>query len=172
VCAIAALALDGLGYAHGLGFVHRDVKPANLLAGPPGESPRAKVGDFGLAKSFQNAGFSGMTLSGQAMGTLAFMAPEQITRCRDAKPAADLYAVGATVYYLLAGRYPLDPRAGRDPVRALLEDDPPPLAGVCPWITPGLAGVVHRALRKDPADRFPDAAAMREALAPFLPPAG
>jgi serine/threonine-protein kinase len=172
VCAVAALALDGLGYAHALGYVHRDVKPANLLAGPPGEPPRVKVGDFGLAKSFQNAGFSGMTLSGQTVGTLAFMAPEQFTHCRDAKPAADLYAVGVTIYYLLAGRYPLDRRAGRDPVRAVLEDDPLPLTGVCPWVAPGLAAVVHRALRKDPADRFPDAAAMRAALAPFLPPAG
>lgn len=169
VCGVLCRALDGLAYAHARGFVHRDFKPANLLVGA-GDRPVVKVSDFGLAKSFQNAGFSGMTLSGQAMGTLAYMAPEQLTHCRDAKPAADVYAVGATIYALLAGRPPLDVRPGRDPVRVLLEDPPPLLAAACPWVPQALATVVHRALRKAPADRFPDAAAMRAAVAPFAAP--
>jgi serine/threonine-protein kinase len=167
VCTVAAQALDGLTYAHAQGFVHRDFKPANLLVAGDVRTPRVKVSDFGLAKSFQNAGFSGMTMSGHVMGTLAFMAPEQLTHCRDVKPPADLYSVGASTYSLLAGKYPLDVRPGRDPVRTLLEDEPTPLRSVCEAVPVELARVVHRALQKNPADRFPDAAAMRAALRPF-----
>lgn len=163
-CRVASLALDGLAYAHGQGFVHRDFKPSNVLVSGSDDALRVKIGDFGLAKSFQNAGFSGMTMSGQVMGTLAFMAPEQLTHCRDAKPTADLYAVGATLYALLAGCFPLEVRKGRDAVRTLLEDEPKPIRERVPQVPPGLADAIHRALRKNPADRFADAAAMRVAL--------
>jgi eukaryotic-like serine/threonine-protein kinase len=168
VCEIAARVLDALEYAHDCGIVHRDLKPANILMGSAGGKHVVKLSDFGLAKNFQNAGFSGMTMSRQMRGTFAFMAPEQLIRCRDARPPADLYALGATMYYLLAGRHPLTFGAGRDPVLVVLEDEPPPLARVCPGLPRGLEGVVHRALRKDPARRYADAPALRTALEPFL----
>jgi serine/threonine-protein kinase len=133
-----------------------------------GSVPGVKVSDFGLAKSFQDAGLSGMTLSGQVRGTLAFMAPEQLTHCRDVRPPADIYAAGASLYALLSGRPPLVARSGRDIIRVVLEDEPRRLDQVCPELPPALVKVVHRALEKNPARRFKDAAAMRQALGPFL----
>src|SRR5262249_5123877 len=102
VCAIICQALEGLQYAHARSFVHRDVKPANLLFSRTGTQLRTWLADFGLAKSFENAGLSRLTRQGDVHGALAFMAPEQILDCGNATPAADLYSVGATLYYLLA----------------------------------------------------------------------
>jgi serine/threonine-protein kinase len=167
-CRVIARALDGLAHAHGKGIVYRDFKPANLLVTASPVMPEVKVSDFGIAKSFQDAGFSGMTLSGETHGTLSFMAPEQLTHCRMVRPAADLYSVGASLYYLLAGRPPLNLRAGREPICVILDEEPLPLDQARPGLPSGLAGVVHRALAKDPAQRFPDAATMRTALQPFF----
>jgi serine/threonine protein kinase len=167
-CEVIAQALDGLAYAHDAGIVHRDFKPSNLLVEMSGSVPRVKVSDFGLAKSFEDAGLSGMTLSGQVRGTLAFMAPEQLTHCRDARPPADIYAAGASLYALLSGRPPLAARSGRDIIRVVLEDEPRRLDQVCPELPAELVKVVHKALEKNPAKRFKDAAAMRRALEPFL----
>ena len=93
-----------LSYAHALGFVHRDIKPANILMTKQGGKARAKLADFGLAKIYQESSLSGLSLTGQMGGTLDYMPPEQITHFREAKPPADLYAVGATLYTLLTGR--------------------------------------------------------------------
>jgi serine/threonine-protein kinase len=166
-CGIACQALEALDYAHGLGFVHRDVKPGNLLLSRRGRKLRVKLADFGLAKNYQNAGFSGLTGVGDACGTPAFMAPEQLLDCRSAQPAADVYGAGATLYALLTGQFPHDYSTSRDPYAVILEEPPVPLRGRCPEAPEGLEAVVGRALAREPADRFASAADMRKALLPY-----
>jgi serine/threonine-protein kinase len=166
-CGLVCQALEGLEHAHSLGFVHRDVKPSNLLVSRQGSKVWAKVADFGLAKSFEQAGFSGLTRSDQVVGTLAFMAPEQALAARYARPSVDIYASGATLYYLLSGRVPHEFVRGRDPLVAIREDEPVPLECRCDDLPAGLAEVVHRALAKEPPGRFPTAKALHRALRPF-----
>jgi serine/threonine-protein kinase len=168
LCRLACQVLDGLGYAHAAGFVHRDLKPSNLLIQRQGDALAAKISDFGLAKDFQNAGFSGMTCAGQALGTVAYMAPEQVLDARSARPPADIYSLGATLYSWLTRRPAFDFGGRKDKLAVILEDEPVPLTQVCPWVPAGLAAVVHRALRREPEQRFPDAEAMRQALQPFV----
>jgi serine/threonine-protein kinase len=166
--AILCPALEGLHHAHGLGFVHRDVKPGNLLVSGRAEDPQVKVADFGLAKSYEGAGLSGMTHEGQGLGTVVYMAPEQVISARDARPAVDVYSAGATLYHLLSGAYPYDFPAGRDPLLVVLEAPVVPLTRRCGWVPPALGEIVQRALAREPADRFPSAEALRQALLPFV----
>jgi serine/threonine protein kinase len=163
--------LRGLSFAHALGFVHRDIKPANLLTTKRDGKSRALLADFGLAKIYQESSLSGMSVTGQMGGTLAYMPPEQITHFREAKPPADIYAIGATLYTLLTGRKIFDfkGRAEQQITRILFED-PDPIRSHRPEVPDGLAEIIHRSLAKAPADRFPDARAMKDALAPFAKP--
>jgi serine/threonine-protein kinase len=166
-CGLLCQALEGLGYAHSLGFVHRDVKPSNLLVSREGSQVCAKVSDFGLAKSFEQAGFSGLTHDDQVVGSIAFMAPEQTLAARYARPSVDIYASGATLYYLLSGQVPHEFGAGCDHLVVIREDEPVPLERRCTDVPWGLAEVVHRALAKEPPNRFATAKALHRALRPF-----
>jgi hypothetical protein len=174
--------LSGLEWAHEQGFIHRDVKPANILldrAGPEGAI--AKLSDFGLAKSFVEAGASCMTRRGETGGTLLYMAPEQILNYRYAKPPADVYSVGVTLYYLLTGRLPfhfpspLDRIRGgfagrkfKDEVRIVIEDDPIPIRDQGD-VPKELAAVVDRSVRKKEKERFGSAGEMMSALEGAVP---
>lgn len=157
--------LDALGHAHEGGFVHRDVKPANLLVveGPSGDA--VKVADFGLARAYESSGLSGLTTDGASGGTPAFMPPEQVTDFKRVRPAADQYAAAATLYYLLTGRPVYEPGASaRETLGLILSTDPIPLRpGAAPLPEP-FGSVIRRALARDPAARFPDTHAMRRAL--------
>jgi serine/threonine protein kinase len=160
--------LNALSYAHGLGFVHRDIKPANLLITRKEGKNQAKLADFGLAKIYQESSLSGMSVTGQMGGTLAFMPPEQITHFRDAKPTADIYALGATLYNLLTDKTTFDFKGrAEQQVARILFDAPTPIQTYRPEIPGALAEIIHRSLAKAPADRFPDAQSMKEALSPF-----
>jgi serine/threonine-protein kinase len=165
--AIACQLLDALEYAHARKFVHRDIKPANLLLMRIENRDVVKLADFGLARIYQASRLSGLTMTGESSGTPAFMAPEQITHYRDAMPATDLYAVGATLYNLLTDRYIYD-FPGRLELKLLkiLQDDPVPIQARRAEIPKDLAAVIHRALAREPGDRFADARAMRAALRP------
>jgi serine/threonine-protein kinase len=167
VCGLICQALEGLSYAHLRGFVHRDIKPSNILISEADGKLQAHLADFGLAKNYQNAGFSGITHKGQVVGTTAFLPPEQIFGGAAARPSGDIYAVGATLYFFLANRLPYDFHPGKDQLAVILEDDPVPLTQACPAVPGPLAEVVHQVLAKDPDNRFASADALRQALLPF-----
>lgn len=145
VVALAADVFDALAFAHGQGVVHRDVKPANvLLAGPEGDIWRAKLADFGLAKSFRDIGGSVLTKPGEVGGSAAFLAPEQLLGFRDVGPHADVYSAAAMLYFLLTREVPVVLRVpaseATDPMLCLatLADERVPIqqrrADVHPWL--------------------------------------
>ncbi len=156
--------LDGLDYAHRQGFVHRDVKPANILVGVDSGRMMAKLTDFGLAKRYRDAG-DPITRGHISFGTPDYMPPEQITNFKDIGPRSDVYATGATLYHLLSGVTLYEGAAGADPIRTLLENDPQPLTERAPWLPPAVAEVVDRAIERAPDDRWNSAGAFRDALA-------
>jgi len=167
VCAIACEVLDALEYAHGRELVHRDIKPANVLLSKQGTKLKVKLADFGLAKSYINAGFSEITRDGDICGSLAFMAPEQLINSRQARPACDLYSLGATMYRYLSGSNLFDFTKSRCKFLTVLEDAPAPLLKTCPDLPEPLCEIVHQALAKKPEDRFASAAEMRGAIEKF-----
>jgi serine/threonine-protein kinase len=165
-------ALDGLGYAHERGFVHRDVKPSNLLIAPDGGREVVRLADFGLARLYQASELSGLTMAGDVGGTPAYMPPEQVTAYRDACPASDQYSAAATLYTLLTGAFVHDFR-GPELARkflAILHEDAVPIRQRRADLPEGLAQAIHRALQRDPGKRWPDVHAFAEAIAPFSVP--
>jgi serine/threonine-protein kinase len=160
--------LLALEYAHGQGFIHRDIKPANVLLTNVGGSEMVKLADFGLARHYQDSKLSGLTLTGAVGGTIAFMAPEQITHFRQAQPPADQYSAAATLYNLLTGCYVYDfPPRHQERLPLILGKPPVAIRRRRPELPDGLALVIHRALARDPAKRFADVKEMRLALLPF-----
>jgi eukaryotic-like serine/threonine-protein kinase len=165
---IVCQVLKGLGYAHAEGFVHRDIKPANILVAEGGDKKVAKLADFGLARVYQESRLSGLTMQGEFGGTLYFMPPEQITHFRRVKPAADQYSAAATLYNLLTGRFLFDFDQDLSASLSLIQHaEPTPIRQHRPELPQELAAVIHRALAKDPAARFPDVLAFRAALKTF-----
>ena len=166
-CGVICQVLDALEYAHTRSFVHRDIKPSNVLVRREGRRLVAKLSDFGLAKRYADAGLSQLTRDGDVLGSLAYMSPEQFIDSRHAKPPCDIYSTGATLYRLLTGHDPFVFAKGKCKFRAILEDEPIPLRKSFPQVPASLADIVHRALAKDPSDRFTSAAEMRHQLLPF-----
>jgi serine/threonine-protein kinase len=124
--------------------------------------------DFGLARVYQASRISGLTIMNEMAGTPAFMAPEQITDFREARPATDLYSVGATLYNLLTDRYLFDfPNRLDQRLLMILQSDPVPIRARRPEIPLGLATAIHRSLAKEPEGRFASAGAMRNVVSEF-----
>ena len=161
---IMAEALAGLACAHAAGFVHRDLKPSNILLGGSVAERIAKIGDFGLAKSFEKAGLSGMTQVGRCRGSLNFMSREQVTNYKFVKPVSDVFAMGATLYYLLTGKPVYDLQGAKEPFSVILEGGIVPVEQRLPEIPRGLAKVVGQSIAVDAKNRYQTAAEMREAL--------
>jgi serine/threonine-protein kinase len=156
-----------LAYAHAQGVVHRDIKPENVLL----TGGAAVVTDFGIAKALTAAG-SGATLTqvGMAVGTPAYMAPEQAAGQADVDHRADLYAWGLLAWEALAGRHPFaDRTSALALIGAHLTQVPAPLATVRGDVPPGLATLVARCLAKDPVHRPADAAEMLRAVDAVAP---
>ncbi len=155
-------ALDGLIYAHRKKFVHRDIKPQNLLITRVDGRRTAKLADFGLARTYQGSPLSGLTMTGGIGGTPQFMPPEQVTDFRDAKPAADQYSLGATLYFLLTGQpiFTL-PKDKRTHIMTILHEPPVPIRDHRADLPEKLAQIIHRTLEKKPAKRFKDVATLR-----------
>ncbi len=164
--------LDALAHAHAKQFVHRGVKLSDMLVADVSGNEKVWLADFGLARIYDAVEMSGLTFNGDIGGTIAYMPPEQITEYRDAKPPADQYAAAASLYNLLTGKYIYDLPEGdfAKQLRQILFEDPVPIRNRRVDIPKGLAEAIHRALARDPADRFPTVAAFREALLPFCEP--
>ena len=169
-CSWARQALEGLAYAHAKGFVHRDVKPTNILIAREDDRLCAKIADFGVAKSYQkaNQGQSNYTRPEDIRGTLVFMSPEQVIDSLNAKPAADVYAMAATLYYWLTDRFLYDFRQPTfdNVCRCILNDDPVPLLSREPALPSELSALIHEALARQP-DARPTASEFRQQLKPF-----
>ena len=162
-------ALEALAHAHDRGFVHRDVKPANLLVATGADGAEVvKVADFGLARAYEASPLSGLTLTGSAGGTPPFMPPEQVLDMRGVKPPADQYSVAATLYWLLAGTHVYPPSGSVEELFGrILQTDPVPLTDHRPDLPAGLVTAIHRALARDVAARFPDCRSFAVALRSF-----
>ncbi len=160
--------LEALEYAHARNFVHRDIKPGNLLLTKEGKREVVRLADFGLARIYQASPLSGLTMTGEIGGTIAFLPPEQITDFRGAKPAADQYSAGATLYNLLTDRFIFDfPPNHNERLLMIMLDEPVPIQGRRPDVPRQLAEIIHRTLAKPPEDRFPDVTTLRRALLKF-----
>lgn len=151
--------LDGLTAAHERGFVHRDVKPSNVLISDSGV---VKLTDFGIAKALDPS-TTDLTLTGQVLGTPRYLAPELALE-GTASPASDLYAVGVIAYEALSGRLPFEATTPMAMAIAHQREPVPPLTETSPDVNRELAAVVERALEKDPGQRFASASSMRDAL--------
>jgi serine/threonine protein kinase len=154
---ILTQACRGLDYAHRNGVVHRDVKPGNLMVNTDGV---VKLADFGIAKAAEQ---SDITKVGSVLGTAAYLSPEQ-ARGEPAGPASDMYALGVVSYQLMAGRLPYEAASLTDLARLQEAGSPPLLSDEVRDVPPTLAAAVARALARDPARRYADAAEMEDAL--------
>lgn len=160
---------DALAYAHAHGIVHRDVKPDNVLL----SGKHALVTDFGVAKAVaESTGKTALTSMGVALGTPAYMAPEQAAADPNTDHRADLYGVGALAYEMLAGRPPFTGTSPQAVLAAQVHQAPELLAQQRPSVPPALAAVVMRCLEKKPADRFQNAEELLTQLEAMATPTG
>jgi serine/threonine-protein kinase len=149
---------DALGYAQRQGIVHRDVKPENILL----QGERCVLADFGVARALDAAG-ERLTDTGLALGTPAYMSPEQATADRHLDARSDIYSLGCVVYEMLAGEPPFTGRTAQAVIARRMTDPVPDLRTVRD-VSPQVERVVKQALARAPADRFPDAPAFARAL--------
>jgi serine/threonine-protein kinase len=167
---IALQLLAALHYAHTKGYVHRDVKPSNLLVIGPLHRPRCKLSDFGLAKNFVDSDlFTKLTRLGDVGGSIGFLSPEHIREFGEVKAPADIYCTAVTVFYLLTGKYPylnFDPQRP-DSYEMILEHPAVPLRAFRPDAPSSLERILLKALKKQPRDRWQTAKAMWQAIEPL-----
>lgn len=159
--------LSALDFAHSQGFVHRDIKEQNILVDGAFPNYKAKLTDFGLAKSYKQTGMSGVTMVGDVAGTIAYMPPEQVRDFKDVQPPSDIYAAGMTAYSLLTGAHALDisPRAGiSETVKAIFEKPIVPIAQRNLDVPLRVASVIETAIAKQVELRWRTAGEMRDAL--------
>jgi eukaryotic-like serine/threonine-protein kinase len=157
--------LAALGYAHGHGIVHRDVNPANVMITAAGQ---AKLTDFGLSKSY---GDSLLTNCGEVLGSLPYMAPEQVKGTTQPDRRSDLYSVGAILYEHLTGQKPFGPNRRLAAVVTDTEADPLPPSQLEPALAAGWDEILQRALARDPARRYQSAEEFLSAIARLEEPA-
>jgi serine/threonine-protein kinase len=157
---IVGAVADALEYAHRQGVVHRDIKPDNILLDRA--TGRALVTDFGIARAAAEE--SRLTVTGMAVGTPAYMSPEQAMGERDVDGRSDIYSLGIVAYQMLAGETPF--KATNTPAMLMkhVSEPPPPLRGRRADIPASLASAVEHALAKRPEDRWRSAAEMRDAV--------
>lgn len=161
---LLAQVVDAVAYAHGQGVIHRDLKPSNILIAQDGH-PR--VSDFGLAKTA--TGESGLTRSGDVIGTPGYMPPEQAAgRLADIGPASDVYALGAVLYAMLTVRPPFQAANSLDTLSQVLEREPLAPRQLNPAVPRDLETIVLTCLQKDPRRRYATADALAAELRRFL----
>ncbi|MEV5971838.1 protein kinase [Streptomyces sp. NPDC051921] len=154
---VTADVLAALETSHEMGLVHRDIKPGNVMMTKRGV---VKVMDFGIARAMQS-GVTSMTQTGMVVGTPQYLSPEQaLGRGVDAR--SDLYSVGIMLFQLLTGRLPFDADSPLAIAYAHVQEEPVAPSSVNRSVTPAMDALVARALKKNPNERFPSAAAMRD----------
>ncbi|MCX5398345.1 protein kinase [Streptomyces sp. NBC_00102] len=154
---VTADVLAALETSHEMGLVHRDIKPGNVMITKRGV---VKVMDFGIARAMQS-GVTSMTQTGMVVGTPQYLSPEQaLGRGVDAR--SDLYSVGIMLFQLLTGRLPFDAESALAIAYAHVQEQPPAPSTLNRSVSPAVDALVARALRKNPNERFPSAAAMRD----------
>ncbi|MFN3241650.1 MAG: protein kinase domain-containing protein [Planctomycetota bacterium] len=156
-------AVAGLAEAHGRGIVHRDIKPDNVLVSLAG---RVKLADLGLAKASASSGQS-ISLASGVMGTPQYMAPEQWDS-PDVGPTADVWALGAMLYFLLAGRHAIEAPTLAAMARKVQDQPFPSLRAQRDDLSDDVLALFERCVARDPAQRFADAGALSAALRPLV----
>jgi serine/threonine protein kinase len=155
---------SALDAAHARGLLHRDVKPANILldaASEPGGAPHSYLADFGLTKHLESR--SGITASGQFVGTIDYMSPEQIEG-RDVDGRTDIYSLGCVLFECLGGATPFRRETDVAVLWAHMREEPPPVTELQPELPGAVDLVLARAVAKDPAHRYPTARELVEEL--------
>lgn len=148
VCAVA----EALRHAHERGFVHRDVKPKNIIIDPQGV---AKLADLGLARGIADRE-AGLAEKGHALGTPYYISPEQVRGEVEIGPAADVYGLGATFYHMVTGQPPFLGTDAKEVMTKHLVENPRPPIEVEPKLPPGLSEVIEKMLKKEPLARYAD----------------
>ena len=159
---VAIQVADALEHASEREVVHRDIKPSNIVITPAG---RARLVDMGLARLAPAAGDADLTASGMTLGTFDYISPEQARDPRAADVRSDLYSLGCTLFFMLAGRAPF---AEGSMVQKLLQhqqDPPPPISAIRPDVPERLAAIMARLMAKDPNDRYQRPAVLAADLA-------
>jgi eukaryotic-like serine/threonine-protein kinase len=154
---------DALALAHDRGIVHRDIKPANILL----QEGHAVVTDFGIARAVEASRVDSpdrLTATGVGIGTLGYMAPEQLAGEKDLDASADVYALAVVGYEMLAGKPPFSRPTAQALVAAHMTEPPPPLESVAPEVPHEISAVIAKALSKTPSERYHSASEFRDAL--------
>lgn len=175
VAGYAIEALEAIAEAHANGIIHRDLKPANLfLAARPDGSARIKVLDFGISKAIgpsATPGAHAITATQNLVGSPAYMAPEQVRSPKSIDHRVDIWAMGLVLHELLTCHRPLIAETAGEVLVNVLEKKIPKVRSLRADLPAGIERVIDRCLQRDPAERYPDAAALARDLAPFASPA-
>ncbi len=156
---VATHVADGLAEAHRKGIVHRDIKPDNIIV-----SVRyVKVLDFGIAKQIGTAADKGLTQGNVVIGTPHYMSPEQAMG-KNVDSRTDMFSLGTVLYEMLSGKKPFSGKAVTETLLSIVMHEPVDIAKAAPGITPALADVVRRCMKKQPDERYPDCDELRTAL--------
>jgi TolB-like protein/tetratricopeptide (TPR) repeat protein len=151
---------DALGHAHDHGIIHRDIKPENILL----SQGHALVADFGVARALQNAGAEKLTETGMAVGTPAYMSPEQASAERDLDARTDIYSLGCVLYEMLAGEPPYTGPSAQAVIAKRFSEPVPHIRTLREIVPEAIEQAITKALAKTPADRYATAAEFAEAL--------
>ncbi len=161
---------EAIAEAHGYGIVHRDIKPANLfLSKRPDGMPIVKVLDFGISKT-TGTQVDNLTKTTASLGSALYMSPEQMQQTRSVDHRTDVYALGISLYELLAGKQPFYADTLPQLCAEVFTGTPTPLRQTRPDVPESLAAIIERAYARDRANRFQSVAELVVALAPFAPP--